>query len=91
MIVKLLIGKRSYSMEAYYNTLSNKKSDRSSVIVYDSVKLNIFWDLHCFMPFSPFLRHYVSFIKNKLDDILQNMKFTNQKTNAIIKKRRQTP
>jgi len=38
---------------------------------------------------SPFLRHYAPFFKNKADDLLQNMKFINQRLDAIIKRRRQ--
>src|SRR6266496_3534814 len=37
---------------------------------------------------SPFLRHYAPFFKNKADDLLQNMKFINQRLDAIIKRRR---
>ena len=37
----------------------------------------------------PFLRHYIPVFKNKADDLLQNVKFINQKLDAIVKKRRQ--
>jgi hypothetical protein len=94
MIIKLSTGERSYSMAAYYNTLSNEKSDRSSAIVDDSVKLVHAIRKHLlgftmFYAVSPFLRHYVPFIKNKADDMLQNMKFINKRLDEIIKKRRQ--
>uniref|UniRef100_U9U7V9 Cytochrome P450 n=1 Tax=Rhizophagus irregularis (strain DAOM 181602 / DAOM 197198 / MUCL 43194) TaxID=747089 RepID=U9U7V9_RHIID len=39
MIIKLLTGERSYSMAAYFDTLSDEKSDHPPAIVNDSVKL----------------------------------------------------
>jgi hypothetical protein len=94
MIIKLLTGERSYSMAAYYDTLSDEKSDHPSAIVDDSVKLVHALRKHLlgfsmFYFVSPFLRHYVPFFKNKADDIIQNKKFINQKLDAIIKRRRQ--
>jgi hypothetical protein len=94
MIIKLLTGERSYSMAAYFHTLSDEKSDHPPAIFNDSVKLfQAFHKLHvgCFFfsIISPFLRRYVPFLKSIADDILQNVDFINQKLDAIIKRRRQ--
>ncbi|CAB4379621.1 unnamed protein product [Rhizophagus irregularis] len=93
MINKMLTGKRSYSMAAYFNTISDEKSDNQSARVEDSEKL--FQSIHkihigyfFFFIVPPFLRHYVPFLKNIANDILQNIGFANQKLDTIIKKRR---
>uniref|UniRef100_U9UHF4 Cytochrome P450 n=1 Tax=Rhizophagus irregularis (strain DAOM 181602 / DAOM 197198 / MUCL 43194) TaxID=747089 RepID=U9UHF4_RHIID len=39
IVINLLTGKRSYSMAAYFDTLSNEKSDHQSARVINSVKL----------------------------------------------------
>jgi hypothetical protein len=36
MVNKMLTGKRSYSMTAYFNTISDEKSDHQSARVEDS-------------------------------------------------------
>jgi hypothetical protein len=93
MIIKLLTGERSYSMAAYFETLSDEKSDHQSAKVEDSAKL--FQALHksymeqpLFFIMPPFLRHYVPFFKNMADNALQNMRFINQELNAIIMRRK---
>ncbi|GBC17955.1 cytochrome P450 [Rhizophagus irregularis DAOM 181602=DAOM 197198] len=95
MIIKLLTGERSYSMAAYFDTLSDEKSDHPSAIVNDSVKLVQAFRKHLlgfvlFINVSSFLRHYVPFFKNKADDLLQNIRFINKRLDEIIKRRRQT-
>jgi hypothetical protein len=94
MIIKLLTGERSYSMAAYFDTLSDEKSDHPSAIVDDSIKLVHALRKHVlgflmFVIVPPFLRHYVPFIKNKADDLLRNIRFINKRLDEIIKKRRQ--
>uniref|UniRef100_A0A1D1YTQ1 Cytochrome P450 3A18 n=1 Tax=Anthurium amnicola TaxID=1678845 RepID=A0A1D1YTQ1_9ARAE len=94
MIINLLTGERSYSMAAYFDTLSNEKSEHPLAIVDDTVKLVQAFRKHLlglvvFVIVPPLLRHYVPFFKNKADDLFQNMKFINDKLNAIIKRRRQ--
>ncbi|PKC65632.1 cytochrome P450 [Rhizophagus irregularis] len=95
MIIKLLTGERSYSMAAYFDTLSDEKSDHPLAIVDDSVKLVQALRKHLlgfimFVNVSSFLRHYVPFFKNKADDLLQNVRFINNRLDEIIKRRRQT-
>ncbi|POG67647.1 cytochrome P450 [Rhizophagus irregularis DAOM 181602=DAOM 197198] len=94
MIIKLLTGERSYSMAAYFDTLSDEKSDHPPAIVNDSVKLVhalrkhlLGFIIFAFVP--PFLRHYIPFFKNKADDLLQNVRFINERLDEIIKRRRQ--
>ncbi|PKC06118.1 cytochrome P450 [Rhizophagus irregularis] len=94
MIIKLLTGERSYSMAAYFDTLSDEKSDHPSAIVDDSVKLVQALRKHLigfimFVYVPPFLRHYIPFFKNKADDLLQNVRFINERLDEIIKRRRQ--
>ncbi|PKK77491.1 cytochrome P450 [Rhizophagus irregularis] len=94
MIIKLLTGERSYSMAAYFDTLSDEKSDHPLAIVDDSVKLVQALRKHLigfimFVYVPPFLRHYIPFFKNKADDLLQNVRFINKRLDEIIKKRRQ--
>ncbi|PKY17699.1 cytochrome P450 [Rhizophagus irregularis] len=94
MIIKLLTGERSYSMAAYFDTLSDKKSGHTPAIIDDSVKLVQALRKHLlgfsmFYFVSPFLRHYVPFFKNKANDLLLNMKFINKRLDTIIKRRRQ--
>ncbi|PKY38468.1 cytochrome P450 [Rhizophagus irregularis] len=95
MIIKILTGERSYSMAAYFDTLSDEKSDHPLAIVDDSVKLVQALRKHLlgfimFVNVSSFLRHYVPFFKNKADDLLQNVRFINNRLDEIIKRRRQT-
>jgi hypothetical protein len=94
MAIKLLTGKKSYSMEAYFDTLSDEKSDQPPAIIEDSVKLvqalrNHITGYGIFYSISPFLRHYVPYFRNKANNILQNLGFINQRLDAIIKERRQ--
>jgi hypothetical protein len=93
--IKLLTGKRSYSMAASFDTLSSdEKSDHPSAIIEDSVILvqalhKYLIGYQIFFSISPFLRRYVPCFKNKADNILQNMRFIFQRLDATIKKRRQ--
>jgi len=94
MIIKLLTGERSYSMAGYFNTLSDEKAEHPLAVIDDTVKLvqalrKHFLHYAYFFFVSPFLRHYIPVFKNKADDLLQNVKFINQKLDAIVKKRRQ--
>ncbi|CAB5203667.1 unnamed protein product [Rhizophagus irregularis] len=94
MIIKLLTGERSYSMAAYFDTLSDEQSDHPSAIVDDSVKLVQAFRKHLlgfimFVYVSPFLRHYIPFFKSKADDLLLNLRFINKRLDEIIKRRRQ--
>ncbi|RGB33678.1 cytochrome P450 [Rhizophagus diaphanus] len=94
MIIKLLTGERSYSMAAYFDTLSDKKSDHPLAIVDDSVKLVQALRKHLigfitFIYVPSLLRHYVPFFKNKADDLLQNVRFINKRLDEIIRRRRQ--
>ncbi|GBC01273.1 hypothetical protein RclHR1_04120003 [Rhizophagus clarus] len=93
MIIKLLTGERSYSMAAYFDTLSDEKSDHPPAIVNDSVKLVkalrkhlLGFIMFVFVP--PFFRHYVPFFKDKADDLIQNVRFINKRIDEIIKNRR---
>jgi hypothetical protein len=95
MVIGSLTGKRLfYSMAVYFDTLSDEKSDLPSEIVEDS--MYFFEALHkLLMGFSVFfstphfLRRYVPPIKNTADNVLQTIRFLNQRLDAIIKKRRQ--
>ncbi|RIA87186.1 cytochrome P450 [Glomus cerebriforme] len=94
MIVKLITGERSYTMAKYFNTLSDEKAEFPSAVVDDSVKLvhairKILLGFLTFQVVPPFLRHYVPGFKNEADDILQHVRFMNQRLDTIIKKRRQ--
>ncbi|CAB4395411.1 unnamed protein product [Rhizophagus irregularis] len=94
MIIKLLTGERSYSMAAYFDTLSDEKSDHPSAIVDDSVKLvqalrKHFLGFIMFVYVPPFLRHYIPFFKSKANDLLLNLRFINKRLDEIIKRRRQ--
>ncbi|GBC40433.2 cytochrome P450 [Rhizophagus irregularis DAOM 181602=DAOM 197198] len=94
MIIKLLTGERSYSMEGYFITLNNKISDHQSTRIKDSAKLfqaiyKFQMSYFIFFVFPSFLRHHVPFFKNIANDILQKLDFINQKLDAIIKRRRQ--
>ncbi|RGB33677.1 cytochrome P450 [Rhizophagus diaphanus] len=94
MIINILTGERSYSMAAYFDTLSDEKSDHPLAIVDDSVKLVQALRKHLlgfimFIYVSPFLRHYIPFFKRKADDLLLNLRFINKKLDEIIKRRRQ--
>ncbi|EXX57807.1 C-22 sterol desaturase [Rhizophagus irregularis DAOM 197198w] len=94
MIIKLLTGERTYSMANYFNTLSDEKSGHQSERVEDSEKLfQAIRKFHTgylfFSVTTPFIRRYVPYYKNIANDILQNIGFTNQKLDEIIKRRRQ--
>ncbi|GBB83163.1 hypothetical protein RclHR1_00010045 [Rhizophagus clarus] len=93
MIIKLLTGERSYSMAAYFDTLSDEKADHPPAILNDSVKLVKALRKHLlgfitFVFVPPFLRHYVPFFKDKADDLLQNVTYINKRLDEIVKKRR---
>jgi hypothetical protein len=93
MIIKLLTGEKSYTMAAYFETLSDEKSDHQSAKIENSAKLfQAFYKLYrgypIFLMIPPFLRHYVPFFKNMADNTLQNMRFINQELNVIIKRRK---
>jgi hypothetical protein len=94
IIISLLTGERSFSMAAYFDTLSDEKSDHPSAIINDSVKLVQAFHKQLlsylfFLFFPPFLRHYIPFFRKKADDTFQNMEFINQRLDTIIKRRRQ--
>ncbi|GBB92031.1 hypothetical protein RclHR1_19550003 [Rhizophagus clarus] len=93
MIIKLLTGKRSYSMATYFGTLSDERSDHPATEIKDSVKLfqelcKLFLEYPSIFIITP-LRYCSPFFKNKANDVLQNIRFFNQKLDAIIKIRRQ--
>ncbi|PKY50704.1 cytochrome P450 [Rhizophagus irregularis] len=93
MIIRMLTGEKSYSMVAYFDTLSNEKSLYPPTIVEDSVRLfqslrKVLMGYSIFFLIPPFLRNFVPFLKNIADDVLQSMGFINQRLDAIIKKRR---
>ncbi|GBC01064.1 hypothetical protein RclHR1_04050007 [Rhizophagus clarus] len=93
VIIKLLTGERSYSMAAYFNTLSDEKADYPSAIVNDSIKLvkafrKYLLGFIMFLYVPPFFRHYVPFFKTKADDLIQNVRFINNRLVEIVKKRR---
>ncbi|EXX61231.1 cytochrome P450 [Rhizophagus irregularis DAOM 181602=DAOM 197198] len=95
MIITLLTGERSYTMAGYFNELSDdEKAERPSALVDETVKFvhairKHLMGLLIFQFVSPFLRHYFPYFKNKSDDFIRNMKFMNQRIDAIIKRRRQ--
>ncbi|EXX53165.1 cytochrome P450 [Rhizophagus irregularis DAOM 181602=DAOM 197198] len=88
--IKLLSGKRSYSMATYFNTLSDEKADYPE----DAVKLSQTFhkpitEYSIFFVVPPFIRHNIPFFKNKANSILQTLDNVNQTLDAIIKSRRQ--
>ncbi|CAB5212027.1 unnamed protein product [Rhizophagus irregularis] len=95
MIFALLTGERFYTMAGYFNELSDdEKAERHSALIDETVKFvnaihKHFLGLLMFQFVSPFLRHYFPYFKKKSDDILQNLKFLNQRMDEIIKKRKQ--
>ncbi|PKY56552.1 cytochrome P450 [Rhizophagus irregularis] len=89
IVIMLLTGKRSYSMAAYFDTLSDEKIDYPSARVEDSVKLfrafrKSVMGYSTFLVVPPFIRHYVPFFNT-----LQTLDFVKQTLNAMIKNRRQ--
>ncbi|CAB4398969.1 unnamed protein product [Rhizophagus irregularis] len=60
MIIKLLTGERSYSMEGYFITLNNKISDHQSTRIKESVKL-----------FQAIYKFQIDFINQKLDAVIK--------------------
>ncbi|PKY25422.1 cytochrome P450 [Rhizophagus irregularis] len=97
MIISLLIGEISYSMAAYFDTLSgdsDEKSDYQLAIFNDSAKLvqairKHLAEYYKLFSVPSFLRKYIPFFKNKTNDMLHNMGFINQRLSVIIKRRRQ--
>jgi hypothetical protein len=94
IIVKLLTGERSYAMAAYFETLSDEKSDYPSARVEDSVKLfqelrKLLAGYSIFFVISPFLRRYVPLFKKKADEVIEIMDFITHRLNVIIRRRRQ--
>ncbi|POG67692.1 cytochrome P450 [Rhizophagus irregularis DAOM 181602=DAOM 197198] len=95
MIIALLTGERSYTMAGYFNEVSDdEKAERPSALVDETVKFvrairKHFMGLIMFQFVSPFLRHYFPYFKNKSDDFIRNIKFINQRMDAIIKRRRE--
>ncbi|EXX58608.1 sterol 14-demethylase [Rhizophagus irregularis DAOM 197198w] len=94
IIFKLLTGKRSYSMAAYFDTLSDEKTEYEPERVKASVKLTqalrkLLMEYTLFFVIPPFIRHYVPCFKNKADEVLKSMEFINQRLDAIIKSRRE--
>jgi cytochrome P450 len=90
VIITLLTGKRSCSMAAYFNTLSDEPSTmilNDSVELVDALRKHLF-SVFSFLATSSFLRHYVPFFKNKSDDFIRNIRFINQRLDGIIKRRR---
>ncbi|RGB29057.1 cytochrome P450 [Rhizophagus diaphanus] len=95
MIITLLTGERSYTMAGYFNEVSDdEKAERPSALVDETVTFvrairEHLLGILVFQFVSPFLRHYFPYFKNKSDYYIQNMKFMNQRMDAIIKRRRQ--
>ncbi|PKY17814.1 cytochrome P450 [Rhizophagus irregularis] len=95
MIFTLLTGERSYSMASYFNELSdNEKAERPSALIDETVKFvqaihKYLMGILLFQIVSPFLRHYFPYFKNKSDDMIENLKYLNQRFDSIIKRRRQ--
>jgi hypothetical protein len=93
IIFKLLTGEKSYSMTAYFDTLSDEKSDLPSAIVEESVEFvkafhKQMKGFSIFFVIPSFLRRYVPIFKNIADDVLQNLRFVEKKLMSIIKRRR---
>jgi hypothetical protein len=94
LIIKLLTGEKSYSMAAYFDTLSDEKLDIPSAILEDSMKfVKILREqlagYTVFFITPAFLRNYVPFFKNIADNVHQDLKFVNERVISIVKRRRQ--
>ncbi|GBC07307.1 hypothetical protein RclHR1_07390001 [Rhizophagus clarus] len=94
IIIKLLTGEKYYSMAAYFNTLSDEKSDHPSVNVEDSVIFfqelrKLFAGYSLFLFILPFIRYHIPFFKNKTNDTIRSLRYFNQKLETIIERRRQ--
>jgi hypothetical protein len=93
MMITLLTGTKSYSMADYCDILSDEKSVLPS-IVDDSVEFvkalrKQFVGYSVFFIIPAFLRHNVPFFKKMADNVLDNLKYVEQRLNAIVKRRRQ--
>lgn len=93
MIIMLLTGERSYTMAGYFNTLSDEKANYPSAIIEDSVKLveafRIFLTgLPHFSHYSQLMRSYVPHLRNKTNELIQNMEFISERLDSTIKKRK---
>ncbi len=75
-------------MAGYFNTLSDEKAEHPSAIVEDTVKLVQALHKHLLNFYSFFLSYDIMlhFLRiRQIDDLLQNIKFINQRMDAIIK------
>jgi hypothetical protein len=93
IIIKLLTGEISYSMAGYFDTFNDEKSDLPSEIAKYSMRFvkalrKEFTGYVIFFVVPVFLRHHVTFFKKMANNVLQNIKFVDQKLNVIIKRRR---
>jgi hypothetical protein len=94
IIIRLLTGKKSYSMASYFDILSDKKSGLPSEIVEDS--MNLLKELHgqvkgftTYFVIPAFFRHYVPIFKNIADDVIKKRQLSDQKIAAFVRRRRQ--
>ncbi|PKK61587.1 hypothetical protein RhiirC2_791601 [Rhizophagus irregularis] len=90
IIIKLLTGKRSYSMAAYFDTLSDEKTDypKDSVKLFLAFRKLVTVGYALFAVVSSFIRYNFPFVR-KITDVLQDLDYINQTLDAMIKSRRQ--
>jgi hypothetical protein len=94
IIIRLLTGEKSYSMAAYFDTLSDEKFDLPSVTVEESVEFvkTLRKQARGFILFfviPSFLRRHVPIFKNMADDYIRDLRFIENKLMSIIRRRRQ--
>ncbi|KAF0559588.1 cytochrome P450 [Gigaspora margarita] len=94
-IVSIIItGERTYSIAAYYNSLSLKKSEYPDAIVEDGDRfvksiVKYIQGLMLFSSTGSFVRQYIPIIKNKSVDYIKNRDYLFEKLDKIIKKRKE--
>ncbi|RIB26957.1 hypothetical protein C2G38_2161947 [Gigaspora rosea] len=93
MIIVLTTGNRFYSMASYYNKISPVNVTHSDALIEDSEKFIEGINTHVlgvtyFMFLSPFLRHHMPFIKDRVKSIAKNRDYLFERIDTIIKKRR---
>ncbi|RIB17109.1 cytochrome P450 [Gigaspora rosea] len=93
MITILVTGERSYSMASYHNVYNPVKVKSTGTLIEDSEKFIQGFSVHMsgfiyFMYLSPFLRHNLQIIKDKVKFIVENRDYLFEILDTIIKKRR---
>ncbi|PKC56392.1 hypothetical protein RhiirA1_542127 [Rhizophagus irregularis] len=91
IIIKLLTGKRSYSMAAYFDALSDEKTDypKDSVKLFLAFRKLVTVGYALFAVVPSFIRYNFPFVRKITDEVLQDLDYINQTLDAMIKSRRQ--